>query len=79
MNRLNRITIDPMVLLVAGNSKATLLVAIGNCTNRDLVQHVIRARKTVSVTLLEPGMVEIRKDCLIITPLEKCTTQASFQ
>jgi predicted nuclease of predicted toxin-antitoxin system len=51
-----------------GTPKRLLLIAIGNCSNSDLAHYVTQALDTVAAALAEPGMVEIRRECLIITP-----------
>ena len=46
-----------------------LLIAIGNCTNGELSDFVGRVLDRIEAALSEPGMVEIRREAMIITPL----------
>lgn len=46
-----------------------LLLAVGNCINQELAEYVQLVMELIASTFAEPGMVEVRRDVLIITPL----------
>ena len=45
------------------------MIAIGNCTNRELSAFVALVFDAITSALAEPGMVEVRRDVLIVTPM----------
>jgi predicted nuclease of predicted toxin-antitoxin system len=53
-----------------GTPKRLLMVSIGNCSNRKLIDLLLPLLDDCAAALEEPGMVEVRRGVLIVTPLE---------
>lgn len=51
-----------------GQPAQLLLVAIGNCSNRELASLIELILEPVEQTLTSPGMIEVRRNTLILTP-----------